>query len=73
MKNYMKEGVNSMARLPIVFLFGLMCLIPLYFSSCSDSLDEREPQLQYGALEIASGGERALEIDKIKYAEVCVT
>lgn len=73
MKNYMKEGVNSIARLPFVFLFGLMCFIPLYFSSCSDSLDEREPQLQYGALEIASGGERALEIDKIKYAEVCVT
>lgn len=73
MKNYMKEGVNSIARLPFVFLFGLMCFIPLYFSSCSDSLDEKEPQLQYGALEIASGGERALEIDKIKYAEVCVT
>lgn len=73
MKNYMRGGANTIARLSFIFLLGLACLIPLYFSSCSDSLDEREPQLQYGALEIASGDERALEIDKIKYAEVCVT
>lgn len=73
MKNYMRGGANAIARLSFIFLLGLACLIPLYFSSCSDSLDEREPQLQYGALEIASGDERALEIDKIKYAEVCVT
>lgn len=73
MKNYMRGGANTIARLSFIFLLGLACLIPLYFSSCSDSLDEREPQLQYGALEIASGDERALEIDKIRYAEVCVT